>query len=325
MIFNRLGLILNREVRRGVAPSKTLPPPLLRKERGTQGVRLFHKSQTGFTLIELMLAIAISGIITGGITATIFQVFDGSARTNNHMTAVRQVQNAGYWVSHDAQMAQHVYLEWGGETPVGSKFPLRLTWTDWDDKDEHEVIYTLEPHGEPKLLQREHVIRDAGGVVIKDEVAIIAQFIDPDLTKVEWAISSSFTLPDQGDAFTITGGAVASSGTITVTQGVVKATPSGGATVDGVTSEVTINTSDAVVWTTPAGGGQIIVVANSNNGIIGLWTAPTGTATAAITADVGTNGDASITVGHVLTFTVTATVQEQIETRVYEVVPRPGS
>jgi hypothetical protein len=27
MIFHRLGLILNREVRRGVAPPKTPPPP----------------------------------------------------------------------------------------------------------------------------------------------------------------------------------------------------------------------------------------------------------------------------------------------------------
>jgi prepilin-type N-terminal cleavage/methylation domain-containing protein len=280
---------------------------------------LFHKSQTGFTLIELMLAIAISGIITGGITATIFQVFNGSARTNNHMTAVRQVQNAGYWVSHDAQMAQDIVT---GDDPDDTGFPLTLTWRYWDSSDVHTVVYSLTVDNK---LQRDHYTNKATNPT-PDATAIIAQFIqfiDPDLTKVEWAISSSFTLPDQGDAFTITGGAVASSGTITVTQGVVKATPSGGATVAGGTSEVTINTASTVPWTTPVGGGQIIVVANSNNGIIGIWTAPTGTATAAITADVGTNGDASITVGHVLTFTVTATVQEQSETRVYEVVPRP--
>jgi type II secretory pathway pseudopilin PulG len=145
MIFHRLRLILNREVGRGVAPSKTPPPPLLRKERRTQGVRLFHKNQMGFTLTELMLAFAIAGIITGGITMTIFSVVDGSARTSNHMTAVRQVQNAGYWVSHDTLMAQSI-------EPPGGGLPLTLRWTDWVREDpggnkyidSHEVRYTYD-------------------------------------------------------------------------------------------------------------------------------------------------------------------------------------
>ena len=69
-------------------------------------LRLINKNQLGFTLIELVMAIAISGVITGAITGTIFQVIVGSARTNNHMIAVTQVQDAGYWLSHDAQMIQ---------------------------------------------------------------------------------------------------------------------------------------------------------------------------------------------------------------------------
>ena len=125
-----------------------------------------------------MLAIAISGIITGAITTTIFQVVTGTARTNNHMTVVKQVESAGYWVSRDAQMAQHVYLEWGGETPVGSKFPLRLTWTDWNSNDAHQVIYTLEIGGEPKRLVRSHSIN--GG---EPTEAIVAQYIVPGLAK----------------------------------------------------------------------------------------------------------------------------------------------
>ena len=174
MIFNRLRLILNREVRRGVAPSKTPPPPLLRKERGTQGVKLFHKNQMGFTLIELMLAIAISGIITGGVTMTIFQVFSGNTRTSNHMTAVRQVQNAGYWVSHDAQMTQSV-----DDNPTAPEEILRLTWTDWDG-NEHQVVYSLLVAD--NKLQRAHVTKNASDVVIKNEVAIIAEYINPDQT-----------------------------------------------------------------------------------------------------------------------------------------------
>jgi prepilin-type N-terminal cleavage/methylation domain-containing protein len=100
-------------------------------------MRLIQRNHRGFTLIELIVALAITGFITGGITTTIFQVITIEARTSNHMTAVRQVQNAGFWVSHDAFMAQNV-----DDNPPAPEV-LKLTWTDWDDTV-HEVTYTLE-------------------------------------------------------------------------------------------------------------------------------------------------------------------------------------
>ena len=289
---------------------------------------LINKNQRGFTFIEIIIVIAIAGIITGGITTTIFQVLTGSARTNNHMTAVRQVQNAGYWVSLDAQMAQSIIFDDPATSGV-TEF-LTLTWTYWDSGEVNRVAYTFVniPDSTLKDLQRIHT----SGVATV-ETGIIARFIDPDLTTVEWRLTGGggggFSLPDKYDAFTITGGAVASSGTITVTApgDVLTATPSGGATVAGSdTDPVTINKeSGPVPWTTPAGGGQIIVERNeSSAGLVGYWAAPTGDATAAITYDP--NGNASIVGGGgKLIFTVTATVQEQSETRVYEVAPRPGS
>jgi prepilin-type N-terminal cleavage/methylation domain-containing protein len=140
---------------------------------------LVNKNQRGFTLGELMIALAISGVITGGVTMTIFQVVTGSARTNNHMIAVRQVQNAGYWVSHDAQMAQQdpVIVTNGGELKS-----ITLTWTDWETKDVHTVVYSLLADNK---LQREHVTKNVGGVVIGDEVAIVAEYINPDPGKTK--------------------------------------------------------------------------------------------------------------------------------------------
>ena len=171
MILHRLGLILNRESRRGVAPPKTPLPPFLKKERGTQGVRLFHKNQMGFTLVELMLAIAITGVITGGITMTIFQVFDANVRTSNHMTAVRQVQNAGYWVSRDAQMAQDIVTGDDPATPGVTEF-LTLTWTDYNG-DGHQVTYTLEGA---------ELWRNYDG-----QRSLVAQHIDPTGTTCDFA------------------------------------------------------------------------------------------------------------------------------------------
>jgi prepilin-type N-terminal cleavage/methylation domain-containing protein len=146
-------------------------------------LRSINRNQVGFTLIELVVAIAISGVITGAITTTIFQVIESSARTNNHMTVVRQVQDAGYWVSHDAQMAQNVELaDESVDDPDGTRFPLTVTWTDWDSSEVHQVVYTLEnmPSGGLKNLQRSH---SSNGAPI--ETGIIAQFIDPDSEKTK--------------------------------------------------------------------------------------------------------------------------------------------
>jgi prepilin-type N-terminal cleavage/methylation domain-containing protein len=134
---------------------------------------LINKNQLGFTLVEVILAIAISGIITGGITMTIFQVFSGNIRTGNHMTAVRQVQNAGYWVSHDAQMAQPNSID---DNPSGGEF-LVLGWTDWAN-DDHQVVYNLLADNK---LQRSHSINDGD-----TETSIIAEYINPDQTSCVW-------------------------------------------------------------------------------------------------------------------------------------------
>jgi prepilin-type N-terminal cleavage/methylation domain-containing protein len=132
---------------------------------------LINKKQRGFTLIELLIAIAITSLITGGITTAIFQTFTVNARTSSHMTAVRQVQNAGYWISHDAQMAQEVLIG------AGAGFPLTLTWTEWVDSTENKVTYTIADGGE---LKRSHYEND----VLTSEM-IVARYIDSTKTSCQ--------------------------------------------------------------------------------------------------------------------------------------------
>ena len=100
-------------------------------------LRLIYKNQKGVTLPELVVALAIVGLIAGITTMVIFQVFTGNISASNHMTAVRQVQNAGYWISHDTQMAQSVVP---AADPDG--FPLSLSWTGWYG-DTHTATYTI--------------------------------------------------------------------------------------------------------------------------------------------------------------------------------------
>ena len=125
---------------------------------------MIDKDQKGFALIEMAVAVAITGLLTVGATTAVFQVSTNITRGNNHMTAVKQVENALHWISRDAQMAQIV-------EPNGvSGFPLNLSWILWDNTM-HQVTYALEG-GE---LKRNHVAN--GG---EPSEAMVAQYIDSD-------------------------------------------------------------------------------------------------------------------------------------------------
>jgi prepilin-type N-terminal cleavage/methylation domain-containing protein len=132
-------------------------------------LRKVIKKQDGFTLIELVMALTISAVISGTITATIFQVITGSGRTNNHMVAIRNAQEAGFEISRDAQQARRVEpAAEAVDNPDGTRFPLVLTWTDWEG-----VLNTVTYKIEDTELQRKY--NDGGW-------GCIAQYVNPDPT-----------------------------------------------------------------------------------------------------------------------------------------------
>ena len=134
-------------------------------------MKKLKKDQRGLTLVELLIVIAITGIITGGITMSIFQVFNINTRTANRMAAVSQVENAGSWVSPDIQMAREIDTE--------SEF-LKLTWIEIEGAANytHEVIYTLED----SELWRSHSVNDGEPTLTR-----VAEYIDPVQTSCIWA------------------------------------------------------------------------------------------------------------------------------------------
>ena len=145
-------------------------------------MRLLHKNQKGFTLIELLITVMIVAGI-GVVTAAAIGELVQSNRTSNHMAAVRQVQQAAYWVNRDVVQAQDISVP-----DVNGGFPFTLSW-NWTDLGEggeaHEVVYDLIPSGELYQLQRQET---AG---TNSTTTIVGQYIyfdaeSPGSTECSW-------------------------------------------------------------------------------------------------------------------------------------------
>ena len=57
------------------------------------------QKEGGFSTIEIIVAILIMSAIALGASMTIFQVIGVTAQSDSRMTTLRQVQNAGFWIS----------------------------------------------------------------------------------------------------------------------------------------------------------------------------------------------------------------------------------
>lgn len=66
---------------------------------------LQSRNEHGFTLIELVMAMGAAAIVMSAATYSIFEVLNTNTRNTVSMTAVRNVQSAGFWVTREAEMA----------------------------------------------------------------------------------------------------------------------------------------------------------------------------------------------------------------------------
>lgn len=128
--------------------------------------------EKGYTLIELLIAMTIMVMASGAAGAAIFQILRNVERNSDRMTAVRQVENAGYWISRDAQMAQRA------TTNLTSPNFLVLSWTEWNDAGNstyHSANYTFEDLSQGSSgvgkLKRTYL---SGGTTVQ---TLIAQYI----------------------------------------------------------------------------------------------------------------------------------------------------
>jgi prepilin-type N-terminal cleavage/methylation domain-containing protein len=127
-------------------------------------------NEKGFTLIEILVALAIAGAIMGVMAAAVITIIKTTSQNDEWNVNMRQVQNAGYWISHDALMAQSVSTNTTG-------FFLTLSWSDWNNTSGTQynniICYALNGNTLTRSLN--------GGSAI-----LIAQYIVPPTTTRQW-------------------------------------------------------------------------------------------------------------------------------------------
>jgi prepilin-type N-terminal cleavage/methylation domain-containing protein len=117
------------------------------------------RDQKGFTLVEIVIAIAITAVIGSAVATATYQVVNISSSSTNHQIAITQVQSAVHSISRDAQQAQYiipkdVFLD----TPVPivggvisfnlfdvippDKDKIVIEWTEWD-MTHKEITYAI--------------------------------------------------------------------------------------------------------------------------------------------------------------------------------------
>jgi len=122
------------------------------------------RNQKGFTLVELLIVIGITGIISVVAAMSVSQVFTGTIFSNNQNTAINQVRNAVYRISRDAQSANPSSID------VATNF-LSLERLEWESGNwtSHAITYTYTL--EEKELRRSYDGSTPG--------ILIAQYIEP--------------------------------------------------------------------------------------------------------------------------------------------------
>lgn len=108
--------------------------------------RLCQGHQSGLTLLELVMAMGAAGVLMAAVTLSVVTLLNTNTRNTNHMVAVRSVQNAGYWISHDGEMANWIL---GVSTNLTGTNFLQLKWRDPNVpySANHTSVYTLDARG----------------------------------------------------------------------------------------------------------------------------------------------------------------------------------
>ena len=107
-------------------------------------------SQKGFTLIEVLVAVTVGGMLMTGVMLTIQQVAWGTGRTNSQVVALTDINFAALRIKKDLMMTQNTDLT----DNFSQSDSVLLGWTDYtvlaseNETSSHSSSYTRSDTGE---------------------------------------------------------------------------------------------------------------------------------------------------------------------------------
>jgi len=93
-----------------------------------------RQGEKGFTLIEMLIALAIGSIVIGGIYSSIYQTYRLSTVSENSILVINQLENAGNLIRRDGMQATSVSF---------TANSLTLSWNySTYGQGTHTIVYT---------------------------------------------------------------------------------------------------------------------------------------------------------------------------------------
>jgi prepilin-type N-terminal cleavage/methylation domain-containing protein len=137
------------------------------------------ESQRGFTLVELMIAIAVSAMIMVGSMQLLSHMVVTSAQNRANTMAMLQVQYVGFWITEDVVQARPDGVSLGD----AQGFPLTIQWKQWNGV-EHKVVYSVEGDETWTLSRYDEI---GNGTIV------VGESLDPAGTRCEWVTGGDVT------------------------------------------------------------------------------------------------------------------------------------
>ena len=142
-----------------------------------------RRGQAGFTMVELMVAIAISVLIVVGSLVFLRYMITVAADNRDKTITTLEVQYVGFWISEDVVQAQEICL--GGcddeDPPDPDGFPLVLKWEKWDGSQSETITYYVENMEGEDLwrLMRTRDVYDGEGALVSTATSLVAEYLVP--------------------------------------------------------------------------------------------------------------------------------------------------
>lgn len=125
--------------------------------------------EKGFTLLEVLVGLAIAACIAVPCIMTTMTIVKNSRQAAAQNAVLPQVQNAGYWISRDVQIASAITLDGTNGFPLSLDIP-----TDDDPAHDYGIEYSFEGN---KLMRK---VYDSSQTLVSE--TFIADCIDTDNT-----------------------------------------------------------------------------------------------------------------------------------------------